>query len=50
MLHDWIKGNFNATERDNLYPCWRSIVYAVADGSGAQNPAEASKLAKNWIS
>ena len=40
-----MKGNY---KEKGLYPCWKSVVYVVADGIGGRNPAAARVIAKNW--
>ena len=49
VLDEWSRGNFETTEEENLYPCWRSVVYVVShDSLGARNPQVATMIAEKW--
>jgi hypothetical protein len=34
----------------SLYPCWKSVVYIVADELGGRNPQAARAIARDWES
>ena len=46
VLDEWFKNEFDKDETENLFPCWRSVVYVVADKLGGENPAEAKRIAR----
>jgi len=43
MIHEWLKGSY---EEKKLYPCWRSVLYALTDSSVDDIPA-ANTVAKS---
>ena len=45
IIDAWLKDNY---EDERLKPCWCSVVYAVADRVGGNNPAAARNIAKKW--
>lgn len=47
MVSEWINGYY---EDKNLWPCWCSVVYIVADELGGDDPAAAKTIARNWES
>ena len=42
-----MKGNY---DEKYLYPCWKSLVYTVANEVGGNNPAAARDIALKWNS
>ena len=47
VLDEWVKGNYEIDDED-LYPCWRSVVYVIASDLGGRNPAAATEVAESW--
>ena len=45
VVDAWLKGDYDS---EDLYPCWCSVVYVVADRMGGKNPAAARTIAQNW--
>ena len=45
IVDAWLKGDYDC---EDLYPCWCSVVYVVADRMGGKNPAAARTIAQNW--
>ena len=45
IVDEWMKGHHREKQ---LYPCWKSLVYIVADKIGGRNPAAARGIALKW--
>ena len=45
VLDGWMK---RGEHLENLYPCWWSVVYVVADQSGGGDTIVARTIAKKW--
>ena len=47
VLDEWIKGNYESDDED-MYPCWCSVVYVIANDLGGRHPAVATEVAESW--
>ena len=46
IVDEWMKDNH---EEDKLYPCWRSLVYIVAEKAvGGEDAGAAKTIAESW--